>query len=452
MWAGGAGPGAGNTAADDGIAGMDVDGPQRRSTVLAPDERSSVSLPVPTTLRAGTRTMRSTTLDGPPPGRPGALLPSPPHAHRGMSQELKSTHSMMDLHTASRTSTSSANDAARPQLSLLPPSTIGRQSSLRSKLSLPNLRRKQSRADEDSLVSPTSPTASSHGLSSGLGSGLGMGMFSGAMHDPEMLQVKDMEFELVRPNLVHHFSQAARTSEDSNVLGRDGASLDMRHDGASFDMRHEFLRAESPAMSVSSGMDGAWVPQAQAQGSTSSSSPSTLAPPPPASAGESSIEAHRARELKWMALMAASPAAQARKSKKVRRLLVEGVPSSVRYLVWTYIADGKARAVPGVYTALCARGRVGASGRIAEDVRAAFAGGVEEHLQGTRGGVMSVLSAYLNMVPDVQYAMGEQYFFSIGFSICALLLTDIVMQASRLSSGNCCSSRQKRTPSGSSYR
>ncbi len=86
------------------------------------------------------------------------------------------------------------------------------------------------------------------------------------MHDPEMLQVKDIEFELVRPNFAHHFSQAARTSEDSGVLGREG-SFDLRQDSASF------LRADSPAFSVSSStvqmsgrrspttMETGWTPQ-----------------------------------------------------------------------------------------------------------------------------------------------------------------------------------------------
>ena len=46
----------------------------------------------------------------------------------------------------------------------------------------------------------------------------------------EMLQVKDMEFELVRPNFAHFQGSAARTSEDSGVLGREGA-IDLRQDG-----------------------------------------------------------------------------------------------------------------------------------------------------------------------------------------------------------------------------
>ncbi|EGO22770.1 hypothetical protein SERLADRAFT_393376, partial [Serpula lacrymans var. lacrymans S7.9] len=70
------------------------------------------------------------------------------------------------------------------------------------------------------------------------------------------------------------------------------------------------------------------------------------------------MDAHRHRELKWMALLPTTPPAQARKSKKVRRLLIEGVPSSVRYLVWCHLTDSKARALPNVYSQLGKRGRV----------------------------------------------------------------------------------------------
>ena len=60
----------------------------------------------------------------------------------------------------------------------------------------------------------------------------------------EMLQVKDMEFELVRPNFAHFQGAAARTSEDFGVPGRE-SFIDLRRDG--------YLRPESPAVSVSSG-------------------------------------------------------------------------------------------------------------------------------------------------------------------------------------------------------
>ena len=66
-----------------------------------------------------------------------------------------------------------------------------KQTSLRTKLSLPNLRRDRSKHEDDS------------------GGG-----------DSEMLQVKDMEFELVQPNFAH-FQASTRASEDYGVLGKD---------------------------------------------------------------------------------------------------------------------------------------------------------------------------------------------------------------------------------------
>jgi hypothetical protein len=48
----------------------------------------------------------------------------------------------------------------------------------------------------------------------------------------------------VRPNFAHFQGTAARTSEDSGVLGREG-SIDLRQGG--------YLRPESPTVSVSSG-------------------------------------------------------------------------------------------------------------------------------------------------------------------------------------------------------
>ncbi|KAF8956630.1 rab-GTPase-TBC domain-containing protein [Flammula alnicola] len=270
-----------------------------------------------------------------------------------------------------------------------------------------------------------------------------------------MLQVQDMEFELVRPNFFaqrsHHF-QAARTSEDSGVLGREGLSLDLGAGagaGASVGgpgrgdagggRAEGFLRAESPAFSVvsSGGLSGQRSPTIEggASGSgiwssaaSNNNNPLSPPPPPPAhaplllantdSTSESSMDAHRQRELKWMSLISSSSSApassaQTRKSKKVRRLLVDGVPSSVRYLVWSFLTDGKARCVPGVYEQLCMRG----AGRLGEGVREDMERDVrvwlgrEEHLRGrienaTTPPVLGLLTAYLNMVPDVQYSMG----------------------------------------------
>ncbi|KAF8557153.1 RabGAP TBC [Imleria badia] len=117
-----------------------------------------------------------------------------------------------------------------------------------------------------------------------------------------------------------------------------------------------------------------------------------------------SIDAHRQRELKWMALFPAVPPSQARKNKKVRKLLQEGVPSSVRYLVWCHLTDSKARALPGVYAKLGKRPRVPAFAEIEKDAEEGFPD--QSRLHTAQGPLVSLLQAYLSMVPDIQYNSG----------------------------------------------
>ena len=315
---------------------------------------------------------RSTAESSPSTSSPlGGILPG-----RKSSLQVGNARTSSSISQKTEVDAVSITNDSRSQVVNSPP-PIQRQSSLRTKLSLPNLRRKQSRnnTNEDLISSSASMTGS---------------QISHAPQDGgEMLQVKDMEFELVRPNFGHFQGVAARTSEDSGVLGREG-SIDLRQDG--------YLRPESPAVSVSSGGQS---PDMWPQ-------PPAATPPVPSrptTESESSMEAHRNRELKWMSLMSSSPASQSRKSKKVKKLLLDGVPSSVRYLVWSYLTDGKARCVPGVYPQLCGRGRVPASTDIERDIKRYFQD--QPHLQGTQGPVLVLLQAYLNMVPDIQYSMGK---------------------------------------------
>ena len=323
-----------------------------------PSPTRPIPIPRPT-LPGSTATGNS---DIPPPPPPSS---SPPQSHRMTSIQAQSKND-----TPSRTSdvdTVSINSDTRSQLVS---SSFARQTSLRTKLSLPNLRRNRSKHEDDS------------------GGG-----------DSEMLQVKDMEFELVKPNFAH-FQASARASEDYGVLGKDHSPIDVRQDG------NAFLRAESPTISTlsagskqSPSMSG--PPAGSSWGPLSTSTPASRA----TTDTESSMDAHRNREIKWMSLMSSSPASQARKSKKVRKLIMDGVPSSVRYLVWSYLTDGKARCVSGVYARLCNRGRVPSSVDIERDIRNCFQD--QPHLQGTQGPVLLLLQAYLNMVPDIQYTMGK---------------------------------------------
>ena len=295
------------------------------------------------------------------PNLPGSTVgsvdsPSSPSQSLGHTPSI---HAQSKNDISSRTSDADAasiNSDTRSHLG------IARQLSLRTKLSLPNLYRNLSRQDEESVGG-----------------------------DREMLQVKDTEFQLVTPIFANF--QPSRPSDDST------READVRQDG------NTFLRTESPAISGSSKPS----PLSEFPTSTSWSPLSPSAPAPRAIADSgSSMEAHRNRETKWMSLMSSNPASQARKSKKVRKLILDGVPSSVRYLVWSYLTDGKARCVTGVYAQLCSRGRVPSSADIERDIKNCFLD--QPHLQGTQCPVLLLLQAYLNMVPDILYTKGKKGF------------------------------------------
>ncbi|KAJ7836619.1 rab-GTPase-TBC domain-containing protein, partial [Mycena leptocephala] len=118
-----------------------------------------------------------------------------------------------------------------------------------------------------------------------------------------------------------------------------------------------------------------------------------------------SIDANRRRELKWVSLMGAVPAAQVKKNKKVKNLLMDGsVPSSVRFLVWAHLTDGRSKGLPGVYAQLGKRRRVSALADIERDVQRCSAD--HPHMHSSHAALMAVLQAYLTMVPDVEYSRG----------------------------------------------
>jgi len=248
-----------------------------------------------------------------------------------------------------------------------PPSGPGvtRSGSLRKKLSLPSLRGKsiQIPRSEDTVNSPVSID-----------------------QDNELVEAENIEFELVRPSM-HQASR--RSSQDSAVIPREHASLQL--DGRFNITSH--LRAGSPAVSSISG--GSSVPRSPI---------GEPLKPPKTSDAESSMDAHRQRELKWMSLISAVPAAQARKNKKFKKLLMEGVPSSVRYLVWAHLMDSKARGMPGLYSQLGRRGKVPAYHDIEHDARMCYPD--QPQLHTAQGTLVALLQSYLTMVPDIQYETG----------------------------------------------
>ena len=247
-----------------------------------------------------------------------------------------------------------------------------RQPSLRSRLSLPSLRRHRSRHDD-----MPSPTFTDHNLD-------------------DTVQVQDLDFKLVKPT-----TQLQVTSSEDLFAsnGQDHASMGMSHPQAI-----PFRCATGPPALQSDLRSPAGEDFSDIRSCPSRLAISTHLITRSGVDAEISVEAHRHRELKWMSLMSSLAPPQWRKSKKVRKLIYEGVPSSVRYLIWQHLTDGKAKVVPGVYMKLGKRERIAVADKIEEDIRKCFLG--QPHLQGKTGPVLALLQAYLTMVPDVQYTRG----------------------------------------------
>ena len=119
------------------------------------------------------------------------------------------------------------------------------------------------------------------------------------------------------------------------------------------------------------------------------------------------------------------PPSQSRKSKKIRRLLQEGVPASVRYLVWAHLTDSKSKRMDGLYARLGKRERVAAAPSIERDVQRCFV----NHPELQDGSLANLLQAYLTMVPDIQYSRG------VCSPSCPRLLITYDMQVSPRSQG-----------------
>ncbi|KAI0654293.1 RabGAP/TBC [Cubamyces menziesii] len=192
--------------------------------------------------------------------------------------------------------------------------------------------------------------------------------------DQETVQVQDMDFELVRPNIsASPFAGSVESLPMPSPMRADG-----------------FLRADSPAMSSASGSSSFRQPGDQSPNETKSPKEN------------SEIEAHRQREQRWIAAMSSVPPSQARKSKKIRKLVLEGVPASVRYQVWATLTDSKGKRMEGLYQKLAQREKVPVYAEIERDIQQCFT----EHPQLKDGSLAKLLQAYLSMVPDVQYNKG----------------------------------------------
>ena len=122
------------------------------------------------------------------------------------------------------------------------------------------------------------------------------------------------EFELIRPPIS---TLMMRPSQDTIPIEAAQAAsmmerLSLRSDSK---MDSESHRSASPSISGKSQVPGA----------------------PPATGANvdaAAVEAHRARELKWISAMSTIPSGGARKNKKIKKLVNDGVPNSVRSVVW----------------------------------------------------------------------------------------------------------------------
>ncbi|EJT99136.1 RabGAP/TBC [Dacryopinax primogenitus] len=151
---------------------------------------------------------------------------------------------------------------------------------------------------------------------------------------------------------------------------------------------------ESPTSSIS---QVGSIPSA----ASASSAPNWIQQPSaPPTQTPAQIEAYRNLEFRWVMLMQTLKPAGARKQKKVKKIVWEGVPNSVRGRVWTFLTDANARMIPGVFEKLASR----AGDRTAimlKDLERLFPD--QPHLRDPNGSLVKLLQAYLSMVPDVQY-------------------------------------------------
>lgn len=153
----------------------------------------------------------------------------------------------------------------------------------------------------------------------------------------ETVEVEDMEFTLIRPTITHQLS--ARDSDD----GRESESvhsftggLSIPQDGSNGGLQpdRESARSYSPAPSPLSPLSpyertfAAMIPPPLPSGSGHSELGATRPVSP------RSVQSHRQLELKWITAMGAIPSSEAKKNKKIKKLVIDGIPGSVRGVVW----------------------------------------------------------------------------------------------------------------------
>lgn len=248
--------------------------------------------------------------------------------------------------TSHDTSPSAATTAATS------PTSPSRPLSLRHKLSISAMRNNAAaaRRRQDSMAAERERAAS-----------------RARMREPqspteETVEVDDMEFTLVKPEILRNGSPipGGRDSPDPTIQSSDA----MREKTS---RRHESIQSRSRTPSASQSQT--LYPRSPGPMSPSPSSPTSPLTPllspfsstfpasidsrtsvttsdmshvvgrPGAMSTDSMIasanaESYRQLELKWISTMSAVPSAEAGKSKKIRKLVIDGIPASVRGVVW----------------------------------------------------------------------------------------------------------------------
>jgi len=103
-------------------------------------------------------------------------------------------------------------------------------------------------------------------------------------------------------------------------------------------------------------------------------------------------------------MISSTSSSQARKYKKVKKLVLDGVPSSVRGKAWGHITDAKARRMEGLFMQLVRKAPIHFIPLVERDVERCF--GEVPHLRDPKGPLASLILAYTAMVPDIRYRIG----------------------------------------------
>ncbi|QRW16171.1 TBC1 domain protein 10B [Rhizoctonia solani] len=206
----------------------------------------------------------------------------------------------------------------------------------------------------------------------------------------ETVHYNDMDFDMVKP--MRSRVSTMRTSED----GRQSISRSSQHSDHPRGHQDDGHEHSPTSPIVSLPPNQTHVPSTPVLTAKAGSHNSLTT--------SDSIAAHISREQRWISTMQVVPSPSVRRNKKIKKLLLEGVPASVRGVVWLYLTDSKARRMVGVYSQLAKRGKVPATPEIIKDAELCFV--AQPHLQSPSGPVVTILQAYLTMVPDVTYHQG----------------------------------------------